>query len=112
MRRLAVPLASSAQAQLERNKATDTLSFSLPDRVVETGLDWFPAEGMPTEEAMIKFEKLSKAGAGGAYQRRVPFALVGRLPHARIAFGLAAQRAKTCSAISHHCGRGLRTWTW
>lgn len=75
----------ASREQMEKEKKCDHLSFTLQasrifrrlcggiprraqERVQEVGLgtDSFPPEALPTEEAMVRFERLSKAGDVGA----------------------------------------------
>ncbi|CAK0794613.1 unnamed protein product, partial [Prorocentrum cordatum] len=53
--------AQASREQMDKEKKTDHLSFTLQERIREVGLDAFPGEALPTEEAMLRFEKLAKA---------------------------------------------------
>ena len=51
------------QAALEKDKKKGTLSFDLAQRIKDVGLEGFPREAIPSEDALIKFEAAGKAAS-------------------------------------------------
>ena len=51
---------NTQKAALDKESKAKSLSFSLQDRIAEVGLEDYPADAMPTEEAMMRWEAHSK----------------------------------------------------